>query len=260
MRGTAGNGAVRVSQMAAARAEGGGDAVKGFRWVVVTGLIDWRAQVAAYKTVFAETQPVDQQLDPPEYASYRIERAEVNPLDDSPPTKWERIYFTDMAKRVSEGGGVSSDRGNVSDPVDPWYMGDRAVAPDAKVRFVFPLPPWRTGRGARRISHPEIPWRDAGATGPVGDAVLGGGRGTGDAKRKLPGEAPAPDAKSQPDEPGKAGAKPPAPKVRPTPTLVEDPDAPARTRLLARTWVRPSAGGAEPPTRAAERIRVQEDP
>ncbi len=80
--------------------------MQGFRWVVMTGLADWRAQIDAYRMVFANTQPIDQQAETPEYARFWIERAEVGPLDrDMPPeSSWTKIRSSGKWRRCSGKG------------------------------------------------------------------------------------------------------------------------------------------------------------
>jgi len=229
-RATAGMGAFSVMDTGRGP-ETGGMGMKGERWVVITGAIDWDNQVKSYEDAFKDTLPIAQRFDWPMYTYYRVERAEVNPQDPNPPKDedFKPVNVRKMAELVYEMGGMygggGPGGGSESQFVDPYYT-QVPVAPNVRVPFVFPLPSLVTGTWGPEVGHPRIPapdlsLRDSGPLGPRGRL---GPRGAGTLDG---GPGSAAPGKTQPDDgTGKAGEPAGSPKRPARPAAIEEPDEP----------------------------------
>ncbi|MGQ9575912.1 MAG: hypothetical protein ACUVUC_11385 [Thermoguttaceae bacterium] len=219
---TAGNGAFNVideTQPGLAGFEGRGGAVtKGFRWVVITGLFDWKTQVRAYETAFRDTLPLERRRDIPQYTYFRVERAEVNPRDPSAPPTWTPIDVRKMFRLTYQWaayGGAGQFGGD--EVVDPFYI---PPAPSDRIAFVFPLGPLVNRPWGPECGHPDIPLRrfestlePYGERGPFGERRPEAGK----AKPQQPKEAGAGKGEQEKAPP----AKPPRPEPQ-----IEEPDEP----------------------------------
>ena len=73
---------------------GGKANLKGFDWVVVTGLVPVRKQEAEFEEAFRNVILADEEADVPEYLGLKIERAEVN--GDPNALAWTEIKLKDL--------------------------------------------------------------------------------------------------------------------------------------------------------------------
>ena len=138
-----------------AMASGGGTRPAGFpsrlgqRWVVVTGLIVHRKQVEAFQQAFAGASFRDPRRDYPDYAYFRVERAEVDPRRPSAGLRWVRQnvrrmfdmqrYWTEPAEAI----------------LDKQYL----PPPGRGISLAFPLAPRLDCPWGPEVSHPRIPLR-----------------------------------------------------------------------------------------------------
>ena len=129
----------------AARPAGG---TSGKRWVVVTGLVPWEKQDAAYAEVLRQSVFRDPQKDSPEYFGYLVQRVEVNSAGDAAKPDWENatrfISVEEERKALSEWSASSKD----SDVVDPRFLVSH---------LAFPLGPLDGEHWDGSVAHePEI--------------------------------------------------------------------------------------------------------
>ncbi len=113
----------------------GGQPLKGQRWSVITGLIDWKKQREAYDKAFQDCTWYRPQSDFPQYAYYYVERAEIDPLDETAEPQWVRLNMRNsfLVRDYWQGEGP--------DVIDPFYL-----LPENSdgVAMAFPLGPLRT--------------------------------------------------------------------------------------------------------------------
>lgn len=128
--------------------------MKGYRWVVVTGLVPISKQWEAYVETFKKAELKDPQRDQPLYIHYWVERAEVNPRGQVGQVKWQRIdprlAFYNAARQWRQ---VSPEV--VLPAFIPRYM-------PGTTPLVFPLGPLVGDRWGEEAAHaPEIPLASA---------------------------------------------------------------------------------------------------
>jgi len=131
-------------------------ATKGYRWVVVTGLIPIQKQWEAYIETFKKAQYKDPQRDQPYYIHYWVERAELDPHGQAGQVKWQRINPIAVLQKV--------------------YMEWRQFSPELVYQafiprsvytpMAFPLGPLVGDSWGEEVAHPpEIPLASAMRTG-----------------------------------------------------------------------------------------------
>lgn len=81
IRATYGFGAVRLKK----------EGYTGKRWIVITGLVPYAEQLAAYNERFENALLRDPKLDTPEYTDFEVERAVVRPGADPAKLVWEKV-------------------------------------------------------------------------------------------------------------------------------------------------------------------------
>jgi hypothetical protein len=119
---------------------------RGYRYVVVTGILDYRQQVRAFDAAFRGAAYHRQDLDSPVYQEFRVERAEIVDGYDGRELEWrprpvESMYYTkDHWSHVSE------------DPVDAKYFPPTR----GKIGLVFPLGPLVNRDWGDEAGHPGI--------------------------------------------------------------------------------------------------------
>ena len=148
LQATAGRGALAKED------KGGNRETRGKRWVVVTGLVPYKKQLAEYHAKFDTAAGSDPAKDLPNYAGYFIERTEVVPGEKE---QWTRTTFSDKVDVLGKIGArpaeeIADKRLVLSSLTSPLFL----VA-DAS---------W----GAEAVSPPQIPIaeREAGAADDSG--------------------------------------------------------------------------------------------
>jgi hypothetical protein len=173
------------------KGEGGNaSGVEGIRWVMVTGLIPYKKQLAAYDDAFKEAQFKDPKADVPGYVIYNLERAELaaGQKADDPSLVWQPIKVAAALQKAREKTSSSSNR----DPVDDKYLLDVKITlpngPLVEIPWAYPLPSMVNRRanafdpsGGQQWSNeaahsPEIPTHaEHEAAGGGGQPLLGEG-------------------------------------------------------------------------------------
>ncbi len=162
LRAAGGHGGFAMVQGMEAGMDAGMQTVKGQRWVVITGVFDYRKQVEAYQTAFQDAYPRDPTRDFPVYTYFRVQRAEVDPRDEGSQPKWESVNVIEMVNLTYNWGPT----GQGQELVDERYF-----PPPAKVPFVFSLGPLVNRPWGPEVGHPDIPFHVFGVegTGAYGD-------------------------------------------------------------------------------------------
>jgi hypothetical protein len=138
----------------------------GYRWVMVTGIIENRKQFEAFEAAFTRTQYRNPGLDSPDYQSFQVERAEVSDNGDDAKLRWEPRPIRPMYDMKNHWSRTSDDL------VDAKYF----PPPRGGIGFVFPLGPlvndsWRENVGHPRIALYETQLRNKTVVPPVHAAV-----------------------------------------------------------------------------------------
>jgi hypothetical protein len=147
LQATAGRGALAKEE------KGGNRETRGKRWVIVTGLVPYKKQLAEYHAKFDTAAGSDPAKDLPSYAGYFIQRAEVVPGETEP--QWSRptiFAYKFAADTITKIGGHLAEE--IADP--------RLVRPSlTSPLFLVADAPW----GVEAVSPPQIPIaeREAGA-------------------------------------------------------------------------------------------------
>ncbi|HID78420.1 MAG TPA: hypothetical protein EYP56_20815 [Planctomycetaceae bacterium] len=166
LRGTAGHGALAAaagfmsgeesSAPVMAMGAGGTSPTKGVRWVVLTGLVPYAAQVEAYKEAFKDVEyhtPYDQ----PRYFRVKVERAEVSDPSRPGQLKWEPVGVAGAWQQLRS-MGVTGPGAMSGDDIHPAHYVPLTQAWNFSVPVTFPLPPIKNHRWGPDICHlPEIP-------------------------------------------------------------------------------------------------------
>jgi hypothetical protein len=172
LRASAGNGAFAMApEDEEEESEESMSNTRGQRWVVLTGLIEHRKQKDAYDTAYQEAAQWDPQRDYPDYAFYRVERAEVDPRVETAQLKWTTIHVMNMLAKQDFWTQSGSEL------VDPTYL----PPPRGNVSLAYPLGPLQNRTWGSEVAHPpEIKIADAsllassggmgGMSGMYGDA------------------------------------------------------------------------------------------
>ena len=143
---SAGRGAFATS-IPGARDEYGASPTRGERWVCVTGLIEHERQTEAFREALWQTSYHDIQRDRPDYAYFRVERAEVGPRRPEAELPWVRQNVRQMFLRQQ------------SWPRDGGELVDRRYLPPERggISLVFPLGPLADREWGPEVCHPRIP-------------------------------------------------------------------------------------------------------
>jgi len=152
---------------------GSGAQLRGQRWAVVTGVIDFKKQRDAYNTAFQQAT-FHSPMDFPVYSYYYVERAEVNPQNPvDPQYPAAQLTWVPMKTRAAFSSALSW-QGTSQEVVDPQFL--PPLDPDG-VPLAFPLGPLQNRTWGAEVAHPrEIPVLELsteGAGAPYG--VMGGG-------------------------------------------------------------------------------------
>ncbi len=100
--------------------------VRGQRWVVLTGLVPVRKQIAAFREYFKDVQKPNPETDVPTYIYYRVERAEVTDRSGAVEPKWSRFNLRKELQRTQSWSGTHQE-----------VVEERYIHP----KLVFPLGP-----------------------------------------------------------------------------------------------------------------------
>lgn len=143
---SAGHGLMAISAADDA-STGGLQTVGGQRWVVVTGVIEDSKQQQAFQEAFGESLAGNPQADRPDYVYFRVERAEVQPGQESRTLAWMRQNVRAMYEFHERWFGTSQEI------VDARYI------PPARsgISLVFPLGPLVDREWSLDVAHPRIP-------------------------------------------------------------------------------------------------------
>ena len=115
----------------------------GKRWVVVTGLVPYKKQLAEYRAKFEGAAGNDPAKDVPKYCGYFVQRAEVVPGDGT------RVVEVHDLRRSTQGGDRQDGRPTAEEIADP-----RLVCPSLDLALA-PLVDATWGNEA--VSPPQIP-------------------------------------------------------------------------------------------------------
>lgn len=120
--------------------------LEGYRWIIVTGIIEYRRQIEAYQTALDESSYRQPEFDLPDYRSFAIERAEIT--DDTADEKldWQPRPIRSMYDMKNRWSQLAVD------PVEAKYF------PPSRdgLGLVFPLGPLAAGRWSEEVGHPRI--------------------------------------------------------------------------------------------------------
>jgi hypothetical protein len=120
---------------------------KGYRWVMVTGIIENYKQSLAFNEALAKSQYRIPSLEYPDYQYFQVERAEIAGNDTNEvPLRWEPRPVLAMYEVKNGWAGIGND------PVDVKYY----PPPKNGIAFVFPLGPLSKGCWREEASHPRI--------------------------------------------------------------------------------------------------------
>jgi hypothetical protein len=154
---------------AAAAATAGTEQIRGQRWIVLTALVPFAKQEAAYNDTFRLADGYNQQTDYPTYLGYWVERVEVTGGDDEKPD-WSKATKFISSKETASAIEQWSQQTRDNEIVAPQYI---------EQRLVFPLGPLVNRLWDANVAHePKIPVQKASDRGMGGDmrgAGLGGG-------------------------------------------------------------------------------------
>jgi hypothetical protein len=122
-----------------------GNGTRGMRWIVLTGLVPYKDQLAEYSKTFAQATAYDPVKDVPKYIGYFVQRAEVVAGATGEP-KWKLMIFPPR---------------DASDPIA--RLGSQMAEEVADPRFILPMfaspLPMSMGNtwGTEAVSPPQIP-------------------------------------------------------------------------------------------------------
>lgn len=119
---------------------------RGQRWVVVTGVIEHRQQIEAYRTALRRASFTDPRRDWPNYVYFRVERAEVRSGHDQRALDWTGRPVRPMYYRQRFWAHPSQEI------VDARYI----PPPRSGISLVFPLGPRLDREWGSEVSHPRI--------------------------------------------------------------------------------------------------------
>jgi hypothetical protein len=162
----AGTGSEEPSGMMGMGGTGGTGGRKGFRWVVVTGLIDYQRQLEAYEEKFEEALFRDPQRDQPRYFAFKVQRAEISNPNRPGALNWKSISARASLRLIAPMGGGSMEGpsgylgggGGGGSDVHPHHFVPVAKAGKYTLPLTFPLPSVSNHIWRDEICHlPEIP-------------------------------------------------------------------------------------------------------
>jgi hypothetical protein len=119
---------------------------QGYRWVIVTGIIENRKEIDAFNMTFKGTQYRNAGLDYPDYQYFQVERAEVSNNSGDGQLQWEQRPVRSMYDLKNRWSGTSDDL------VDAKYF----PPPRNGISFAFPLGPLVNESWDDKVSHPQI--------------------------------------------------------------------------------------------------------
>jgi hypothetical protein len=126
---------------------GGGEEVRGQRWIVVTGLVPVEKQETAYAEAFKPTGTYDSQ-DSPVYNDCLVQRVEVGSPGEAADPDWKKATSVPLTRAVETAQVEWSASAGV-EVVAPAYTDSR---------LTFPLPPLVNRGWDPSVAHePEIP-------------------------------------------------------------------------------------------------------
>ena len=194
LRGTAGFGAMMMIAEQPADPHGqpaaviqGATAVQGQRWIVLTGLVPYDKELAAFDDALKHAGPTgsySSERDTPYYLGYEVERVEVVSPADAAKPNW------DNAKKIQSGKAVrqAQKRWNQQQAAD--VVAQTYIFPPNVTALVFPLGPLVGSTWGESVAHPrEIPLLDltqpgVGVAGMVRPPVAPGPQPAGGATRR----------------------------------------------------------------------------
>ncbi len=120
----------------------------GQRWVMLTGLVNLKKQIEAYRECFKNVFPKNSQTDQePTYYAFWVERAEVTDSASEENLQWKRPYKSLRAER-GKCGGTSGLRGGGSHVANHFILNELA----------FSVPALTNRNWGDEVAHPpEIP-------------------------------------------------------------------------------------------------------
>jgi hypothetical protein len=150
---------------------GGGERIRGQRWIVLTGLVPIEKQELAYAETFKLADGYDPQNDYPTYLGYWVERIEVGKATDVTNADWSKAATFISSKAI----GAALEQWSTAKETE-------IVAPEYLIeQLVFPLGPLVNRFWDENVAHdPEIPLgrsdRQGGGSGGMRGLAPGGGR------------------------------------------------------------------------------------
>jgi hypothetical protein len=180
----------------------------GRRWIVLTGLVPYKKQLAEFRAKFESASTQDPMRDVPQYVGFFVQRAELVPGATTQP-EWRFLMFppldADSDALAKMGGQIASE------PEDPRFFHPKLTAPLPSVIGST----W----GNEAVSPPQIPVIER-ETGPDG-LPIADGRGSAPPSRFMGGRGPFAGRPRPQDMMG-----PPGPRQGPRPQMVNPGTAP----------------------------------